>query len=428
MPGDQQRYKRKMSQGHSAAWDQEWGKAVDCYRQALEEFPDSIQAIISIASAYFEMGDFDSALEHYRKVIIRSPNDILVLEKIARIFEVQGHYRAGAETALRVAEVHLKNGDTTRAVENWQRTIRFAPNNLKARKRLANYYESVQQLQPAVAEYLVIASLLQHQGDKVHAQETLQYALNLQPKNVEAQQALGLLRANQLLPLPDAKPLRREPLPITERRLPRLDAPAVQPVESKNPIAAAEKVAIAALAAMIFDSDTVISAKRDVRNLQDIAIGTGPLNLVQQDQTRITMHISQAVDLQARGHRAQAAEELERAIAIGLDHSAAYFNLGTLYEREGKLDSAVRCLQTSVKHADYALQAGCWSAGSCCGRNGCRRAPSNTSRRSGWRIRWSFPNSSGQLCCRSTSRWWKRSPTSPIPKCRASWSRVLKSC
>lgn len=355
MPGDQQRYKRMMSQGHSAAWDQEWGKAVGYYRQALEEFPDSIQAIISIASAYFEMGDFDAALDEYRKVIVRSPNDILVLEKIARIFEIQGHYKAGAETSLRVAEVHLKNGDTNKAVENWQRTIRLSPNNLKARMRLANQYEATAQLQPAVAELIVIASLFQHEGEKTRALDTLQHALKLQPKNLEAQQALGLLRANQFLPLPDVKRIRREALPIQERQLTQLEAPVEKASEARSPIAAAEKNAIAALAAMIFEGDAIVSTARDVRNLQDIALGTGPLNRVQQDQTRITLHISQAVDLQARGHRRQAAEELERAIAIGLDQAAAFFDLGILFEREGKLDQAIRNLQTSVKHADYAL-------------------------------------------------------------------------
>ncbi len=357
MPGDQQLYKKMMSLGHSAAWDQEWGKAVGYYRQALEEFPDSIQAIISIASAFFEMGDFDSALDEYRKVIVKAPNDILVLERIARIFEVQGHYKAGAETALRVAEVHLKNGDLVKAVENWQRTIRLAPNNLKARSRLAKHYENNNQLPQAVAEYIIVASLLQHDGNKTRALEVLQHALSLQPKNQEAQQALGLLRANQLLPLPDSKPVRREPLLVAQRKMPQLDAPQEAETAARNPIDAAENAALAELAGMIFEGEDGGTHKGEIRSLQAVAIGTGPLNRVHLDQTRIIMHLTQAVDLQARNHNRQAAEEIERAIAIGLDSPAAYYLLGVLYERDGGLENAIRRLQVSVKNANFALSS-----------------------------------------------------------------------
>ena len=357
MAGDQQLYKSMMSQGHSAAWDQEWGKAVDFYRQALNEFPESIQTIISLASAYFEMGDFDAALEQYRKVIVRSPNDILVLERIARIFEVQGHFKAGAETSLRVAEVHLKNGNTSKAVENWQRTIRLAPKNLKARMRLARHYENTNQFQLAVAQYIVIASLLQHEGEKDKALDIMQHAIELQPQNQEAKQALGLLRASQLLPLPDQKPVRREVPLVQQRKVFQLETVTEPEKEESplNPIAAAEKKAMVKLAAMIFDGGESLSDVSELRDLQSFTIGTGPLNRVQVDQTKINMHVSQAVDLQARGHLTQAAEELQQAVAVGLDHSAAFFDLGVIHEREGRYEKAIGCLQTAVRHPDFSL-------------------------------------------------------------------------
>jgi hypothetical protein len=77
----------------------------------MEEFPESTQARVSLASAYFELEDYESALQQYRAVVETAPNDILVLEKIAQIFEILGQGKAGAETALRVAEVHFSKGD-----------------------------------------------------------------------------------------------------------------------------------------------------------------------------------------------------------------------------------------------------------------------------------------------------------------------------
>ena len=40
MPGREDIFQKAMNDGHSAAWDQEWDKAVAAYRQALQEFPD----------------------------------------------------------------------------------------------------------------------------------------------------------------------------------------------------------------------------------------------------------------------------------------------------------------------------------------------------------------------------------------------------
>ncbi len=69
------------------------------------------------------------------------------------------------------------------------------------------------------------------------------------------------------------------------------------------------------------------------------------------------MHLSQLVDFQTRGDIPQAAEALQRAMDVGLDHPAAFFDLGYLYAQVGRLESALRQLQNAVKNADFALGA-----------------------------------------------------------------------
>ncbi|HUF38484.1 MAG TPA: tetratricopeptide repeat protein [Anaerolineales bacterium] len=347
-----------MSRGHSAAWDQEWEHAAGYYRQALEEFPESTQAQISLASAYFELGDYEAALGQYRAVVATSPNDILVLEKIAQIFEILGQRVAGAETALRVADVHFKRGDTAKALENWMRTIRLHPGNLRARSRLAIHFEKLNHLPQAVSHYIVIAGILQHQGSKEKAFEILKHAIKLQPSSAEANQALGLLRANQILPIPDVRSPRPEGTRAETIRTPaQLNPPTVDASPKLDPIAAAEKEALSILAGMLFEQDEKAGEGREGRDLHEITMGTGPLKSVHQEQTRILMHVGQAVDLQARGQTAQAAEELERAILTGLDHSAAHYELGAMFYQEGQMDQSIRSLQTAVKHPDFALPA-----------------------------------------------------------------------
>ena len=358
MPGDQEVYKNAMSRGHSAAWDLEWENAAGYYRQALEEFPESTQARVSLASAFFELGDYKAALEEYRRVVETAPNDILVLEKIAQIFEILGHNRAGAETALRVAEVHFKKGDADKALENWMRTIRLNPGSLRARSRLAMHFEGQNQYPQAVSHYIVIAGLLQHQGERDRAVEILQHALKLVPSSTEANQALGLLRANQMLPIPVARSARPDGLRADAHPAAARIGPPKETGDPKlDPISAAEQEALSILAGMLFEQDENAGEGREGRDLQEITMGTGPLKSVQQEQTQILLHIGQAVDLQARGQSAQAAEELERAILTGLDHSAAHFELGLMLYQEDELDQAIRSLQTAVKHPDFALPA-----------------------------------------------------------------------
>ena len=354
MPGDQERYNTSMSKGHSAAWDLDWENAAGYYRQALDEFPESSQAMNNLAAAYFELGEYEKALGEYRKVIQRAPNDILVLEKIARIFEIQGQKKAGAETSLRVAEVHYQKKDYAKALENWIRTIRLDPRNLRARSRLAMHYERTNAYPQAVSQYVVIAALLQHGGNKDRSVEILQHALTLIPSNSEANQALGLLKANQPLPLPDERNV-REPQAGAGRTAAQLNPPSAIRTTQEDPITAGEKQALSILAGMMFDQDESKDGSGEARNLQEITMGTGPLKSVQQEHNQILLHIGQAVDLQARGQGAQAAEELERAIYTGLDHSAAFFELGLIHFREGNMDEAIKSLQTSVSHPDFAL-------------------------------------------------------------------------
>jgi Flp pilus assembly protein TadD len=75
MPGREDIFHKVMNEGHSAAWDQEWGKAISAYRKALQEFPDHPKALNSLGLALYQMGQFDEALERRQALTRRSgPN------------------------------------------------------------------------------------------------------------------------------------------------------------------------------------------------------------------------------------------------------------------------------------------------------------------------------------------------------------------
>jgi tetratricopeptide (TPR) repeat protein len=357
MAGNETRFAEWMSEGHSAAWDQEWPRAVEFYEQALREFPDNLEALSNLASALFELRRYKGALQYYQKVAAATPGDPIPFEKIARIFEAEGNYKGGGDVALHVAEMHFKGKNLPRAVEYWTLCVQLTPDNLRAHSRLALVYERQRQKRKAVREYLAVASLLQHAGEREKAIDIVKHAIQLLPESSEASQALGLLRANQPLPRPVSH---RQPPPREAAEKTAEDAlPATAGADKDDPIVIAEKKALSVLAELMFElgeEDTSPdNEKRLSRNLQTIAMGTGPLNQIRLERTQMVMHVSQGVDFQSRGRHRQAAEELTRAIDAGLDQPAAYFNLGLLESRVGRFESAMRNLQKSVRHPDFAL-------------------------------------------------------------------------
>ena len=90
MTESQNRFQQAMNQGHTAAWDQDWERAVDYYRQALEENPDDPIALVSLGLALYELGLYDQALQYYSQAREISPEDPLPLEKVSQLYELLG--------------------------------------------------------------------------------------------------------------------------------------------------------------------------------------------------------------------------------------------------------------------------------------------------------------------------------------------------
>jgi tetratricopeptide (TPR) repeat protein len=75
----------------------------------------------------------------------------------------------------------------------------------------------------------------------------------------------------------------------------------------------------------------------------------------QSEQTKVVLHLGQAIDAQTKNNEIQAAEELEHALEAGFNHPALYYDLGLLRSKGDRLESAVRHLQHAVKHKDFGL-------------------------------------------------------------------------
>jgi tetratricopeptide (TPR) repeat protein len=355
MPGREDVFQKAMNEGHSAAWDQEWDKAASAYRKALQEIPDQPKALNSLGLSLFQLGNYDEALQIYKRVAQISPQDPVPMEKLAQLLERTGHLNEAIGAATKAAELFLNQRDVDKAIENWVRVTTLDPDHVLAHSRLALAHERLGHKPRAVTEYIAVASLIQRTGNMEKTSELVNKALQIMPESAEAKQAETLLRSGQLLP----KPLRPKggTGPIAMAQV-KQSQPKKAVASGLDPIAEARQKALTRLAEILFDYSTDdATAVQQRRGLQALMRGTGQLSMQQSEQTRVVLHLGQAIDAQTKDNDALAAEELEHALEAGFNHPALYFDLGLLRSKADRSESAIRNLQHAVKHNDFGLGA-----------------------------------------------------------------------
>ena len=356
MPGREDIFQKAMNEGHSAAWDQEWSKAAVEYRKALQEMPDNPKALNSLGLALFQQANFEEALQIYQRVAQIAPQDPIPMEKLAQLLERTGHLKEAIEAAFRAADLFLNQRDVDKAIENWVRVTTLDPEHILAHSRLALAHERLGHKPQAVMEYIAVASLVQRTGNAQKTSELVAKALQILPESAEAAQAQTLLRTGQLLP----KPLRPKggTGPIAMAQVKQLEKPKKEADSGLDPISEARKKALTRLAEILFEYTTDDGAtQQQRRGLQALMRGTGQLSMQSSEQTKVVMHLGQAIDAQSKGNESQASEELEHALEAGFNHPALYFDLGLLKSNGDRLESAIRHLQHAVKHNDFGLAA-----------------------------------------------------------------------
>ncbi|MGD9091433.1 MAG: tetratricopeptide repeat protein [Anaerolineales bacterium] len=358
MAGKKEIFQQAMSQGHSAAWDQNWDQASGFYRHALDEFPDHPGALTSLGLALFELEEYEESLKCYVKATEISPSDPFPYEKIAHLHEILDQKDRAQALAFKAAELYLKNKDVNKALENWIWITQLNPKNLHAHSRLAVVYERLGRQDQAVLEYITIASIFQSANDNERAWRSVNHALQISPGNPQALDAITRLRESKSLPIPhqvvDELPV--EPLePALQLEMPE---EASDLNATLNPVEEARQIALSVMAGVLFeDPEEKPTEEEAKRGFRAIMRGTGSLIPKNVDRNRVILHIAQVVDLQPRGEVVRAADELERAMDVGLDHPAAYFDLGLMRAQSDRLESALRNLQYAVQHPDYAIGA-----------------------------------------------------------------------
>ena len=350
-------FKRMMEEAHSAAWEEDWEHAANLYSQALEIIPDHPKALVNLGLALYELKDYQEALLCYQRASEQVPNDPLPWDKIADIYSILNHPKDASKALIRSGEIYLKNRSVHKAIQSWEKAAELNPDDIQIHSRLAVIYERIHEDQEAVNEYLTIASILQSKGELEKAIQTATHAQELIPGNMEIQRAIALLKDFKPLPRPTIKKKSADHTMRMQSADTIADEVESSHDEKIDPIHMTLQKALMFLADMVFEGpDTELEMQKTSHGIQAI-MGGAFRKGGKDDRQRALLHVSQVINLQTNGDYQQAAKELKSAIDSGLEHPAAYYDLGYLYKENDRLEKAIKQLNHAVTHSDFSLGA-----------------------------------------------------------------------
>lgn len=342
MAKDRARYEEALNRGHSFIWDQQWDEAIAAFQAAIDEFPEEPAAYAGLGMAYMETNRLAEALENYKLAARYSRGDVIYLRQVADVQERLGQLSEAGKTYMAIGEIELNRRRLNEAMDNWHRAVRLEPNLLRAHQRLATIYKRQGVTRSAIREYLAIARILQSQGEQEKALQACRLALQLDPRNPDVLTAIEMVKQGEAL-------FANEPLPTPTRVSTGLlgrvgdsfyDEDEWDEKKSEKdtavPVQDAKRTAMEQLAVQLFNTDE----NSDLSN-------TGRL-----EQSHL---ISQALDYQRRGMVNEAISAYEKAIASGINSTAAHFNLGLLYQDKLRFEDAIKEFEISVKDHEYRL-------------------------------------------------------------------------
>jgi tetratricopeptide (TPR) repeat protein len=343
MPGNRQIYEQAMNMGHSAAWDQDWDRAIAAYGRAVQEMPEDPAAHNSLGLALLQSRRLEDALKVYTRAHQLSPDDPIPLEKSADVLERLGRLKEGAQQYVNVAEIYLAQRDLEKAIGNWERATRLSSGLVQIHQRLALAYERTGQRKNAIREYLTLAFNFQRANRTDIAIQAVERALRIEPGNPQALNTLTALQTGALISIDVIEDEERtqeaqqrdqafdrtlvqrpgEAGAITGAEAP----PEVGESDVRGPIGDAAETALAALATFVFESGEL-----DAGGLQAI----------------------QAIEFQRQGQVSEAVGAYERALAAKMRHPAIYMNLGLLRLETEEWKKAIENFEKASQNSQLA--------------------------------------------------------------------------
>lgn len=204
---------RWRSIAESAEQRQDREGAVRAYTEALRLVPAELAMLTRLAELYEQLerpqeaasvwlrvgfygeqqGAWQEARDAYQKVYHVEPEQLDVIEALARLDERMGASSQASTWWIRLAKQASQAGEIARAIRAYQHAIRFQPGERAWLQSLAGLYEQQGQAEQAIAAWIHLGRLAEHAEDVEAAEAAYGRVLQLDPRHPLALEALGFL-------------------------------------------------------------------------------------------------------------------------------------------------------------------------------------------------------------------------------------------
>jgi tetratricopeptide (TPR) repeat protein len=146
---------------------------------------------ISAAEKYLAQGKIPSAITEYRRIVERDPNDQSALNTLGDLYVRVKQQQEAIECFQRVADHYREQGFTLKAIAVYKKISRLDPSLPVVAQRLAVLYEQQGHYVEAREQYLAIADTYARAGQMRDSLDALRRSADLEPNNVQIRLRLG---------------------------------------------------------------------------------------------------------------------------------------------------------------------------------------------------------------------------------------------
>lgn len=104
--------------GLDEAKKENFQKAVDYFKKAVEEDPEFAFAWDNLGVNYRRLDNYDKAIECYNKSLEIDPNGMMPLQNIAVAYQYKKEYNKAIEAFQKLAEIDVKNPEAYYGIGN----------------------------------------------------------------------------------------------------------------------------------------------------------------------------------------------------------------------------------------------------------------------------------------------------------------------
>lgn len=155
------------------------------------------EASFKIAQEFVRKGDIEQALTEYEKILQAEPNNLQICYELSELYARRGLISKVTEQYLRIADIYLGDTNLDKGVEACYRIIRIEPESIKAREKLIDIYNQMEDRDQVREQCFALSRICSMQGQSERALEFLQRGIEVDPDNLDARLELAIMNVKQ---------------------------------------------------------------------------------------------------------------------------------------------------------------------------------------------------------------------------------------